>query len=332
MSRLTEVAAKVLAEKNHFFCEESENNDACWCCAIEWTSDNAFLPGRNYIAVIQNRKSYFSAISVKFKYDKNLSYKLSTVSLLKGDYGVAVLSFVDDDQLTLFGSDAKVSGISIVDGASAVEVGKIVPLYRLRRATNVTWQHIDTTRQIRSAQKVQLPLTIWFTGLSGSGKSTLANALENRLVAMGKHTMLLDGDNVRLGLNRDLGFNEVDRIENVRRVSEVAKLLNDAGLIVLASFIAPYEKDRGLARTILGESYIEVYVSTPLEVCEQRDVKGLYAKARAGKIPNFTGVTSQYEEPTSPDVVIDTSKLNIQESVDHLVTVLTSFDEEVIAS
>lgn len=331
MSRLAVVATKILADRKKIFFEESENNDACWCCAIEWASDGAFLPGRNYIAVIGNNTSYFSAVSLKFKCDEEVKFKLSTSQLLQDECGIAVLSFANDDRLASYVTGKDVCELSIVDAASAAEVGKIIPLYRLRRTTNVKWQHIDTTRQIRSAQKAQMPLTIWFTGLSGSGKSTLANALEKRLHAMGKHTMLLDGDNVRLGLNRDLGFNEVDRIENVRRVAEVANLMNDAGLIVLASFISPYEKDRELVRTIIGEGYIEVHVSTPLEVCEQRDVKGLYAKARAGEIPNFTGVTSQYEEPVAPDVVLDTSEMSIQEAIDHLLTLVTRLGGAKIA-
>jgi bifunctional enzyme CysN/CysC len=188
--------------------------------------------------------------------------------------------------------------------------------HSLRRSTNVVWQETDITRAVRSGQKHQKPLTLWFTGLSGSGKSTLANEVEKRLVAMGKHTMLLDGDNVRHGLNRNLGFKEVDRVENIRRISEVARLMNDAGLIVLTSFISPYRKDRENAAEIIGEEYIEIFVSTPLSVCEERDVKGLYKKARSGEIPQFTGVSSPYEEPLDPAVSIDTSKYSIEESVD----------------
>jgi bifunctional enzyme CysN/CysC len=189
----------------------------------------------------------------------------------------------------------------------------------LRRSTNVIWQKTDITREVRAAQKNQKPLTLWFTGLSGSGKSTLANEVEKRLLALGRHTMLLDGDNVRHGLNKNLGFTEVDRVENIRRIAEVARLMNDAGLIAITSFISPYEQDRGKAREIIGDSYMEIHVSTPLEECEKRDVKGLYQKARNGQIPNFTGISSPYEEPLSPDIRIDTTHISIEEATDLLM-------------
>ena len=176
------------------------------------------------------------------------------------------------------------------------------------------------TRQMRAAQKGQKPLTLWFTGLSGAGKSVLSNALEKRLLALGKHTMLLDGDNVRMGLCRNLGFTHQDRIENIRRVAEVSKLMNDAGLIVLTAFISPYRQDRENARRIIGDGVVEIYVSTPLEVCEQRDVKGLYAKARRGEIPNFTGISSDYEPPVEPDIQVDTSKCTMEEAVEQIIS------------
>jgi bifunctional enzyme CysN/CysC len=190
----------------------------------------------------------------------------------------------------------------------------------LRRSTNVVWQDTDITREIRARQKNQAPLTIWLTGLSGSGKSTLANELEKRLVALGKHTMLLDGDNIRHGLNMNLGFKETDRVENIRRVAEVAKLLNEAGLIAITSFISPYESDRENARRIIGDNFVEVFVSTPLQECEKRDVKGLYRKARAGEIPNFTGISSPYEKPQNPQIEIDTSQYSIEAATDKLLT------------
>ena len=192
-------------------------------------------------------------------------------------------------------------------------------MHTLRRSNNLVWQQTDITKKIRSEQKNQTTKTVWFTGLSGSGKSTLANELEKRLVAMGKHTMLLDGDNIRMGLNKNLGFTETDRVENIRRIAEVAKLMNDAGLIVLTAFISPYERDRENARQIIGEDFFEVYVSTPIEECERRDVKGLYRKARNGEIPNFTGVSSPYEKPVSPDLEIDTEVMSIEDAVTLIV-------------
>lgn len=186
----------------------------------------------------------------------------------------------------------------------------------------ITWHNMDITRERREEMLHQKAATIWLTGLSGSGKSTLANALERQLAAKGRHTMLLDGDNVRFGLNRDLGFSREDRVENIRRIAEAAKLMNDAGLIVLTSFISPFRKDRQIAREIIGDAFIEVYVSTPLEECERRDVKGLYQAARKGEIAEFTGITSAYEEPRHPEITIDTSKAGIQDCVLELLVAL----------
>lgn len=183
----------------------------------------------------------------------------------------------------------------------------------------ITWHSMDITRQRREEMLHQKAVTVWLTGLSGSGKSTLANALEQQLAAKGRHTMLLDGDNVRFGLNKDLGFSKEDRVENIRRIAEVAKLLNDAGLIVLTSFISPYRKDREAARAIIGDAFVEVYVSTPLRECERRDVKGLYQKARRGEIAEFTGISSAYEEPEHPEITIDTSGRSILDCAQELL-------------
>lgn len=188
---------------------------------------------------------------------------------------------------------------------------------------HLTWQNTDISRAIREKQLGQRACTIWFTGLSGSGKSTLANALEKKLVQQGKHTMLLDGDNVRMGLNRNLAFSEADRIENIRRIAEVAKLMNDAGLIVLTAFISPFARDRRNAREIIGENFIEVYVNTPLEECARRDVKGLYAAAQSGAIENFTGISSPYEIPEHPEISINTTEQEVEASAELLLKKLS---------
>lgn len=195
----------------------------------------------------------------------------------------------------------------------------------IAKEKNLVWQKTDISKEIREKSLNQKARTIWFTGLSGSGKSTLANEVEKRLVAMGKHTMLLDGDNVRMGLNNNLGFSDEDRVENIRRIAETAKLMNDAGLIVLTAFISPFRKDRRNANKIIGEDYIEVFVSTPLEECEKRDIKGLYKKARDGVIKEFIGISSPYEEPENPSITVDTTNRSLNESVDLVMKQLERF-------
>ena len=195
----------------------------------------------------------------------------------------------------------------------------------IAKEKNLVWQKTDISKEIREKSLNQKARTIWFTGLSGSGKSTLANEIEKRLVAMGKHTMLLDGDNVRMGLNNNLGFSDEDRVENIRRIAETAKLMNDAGLIVLTAFISPFRKDRRNANKIIGDDYIEVFVSTPLEECEKRDIKGLYKKARDGVIKEFTGISSPYEAPENPSITVDTTNRSLNESVDIVMKQLEKF-------
>jgi bifunctional enzyme CysN/CysC len=202
-----------------------------------------------------------------------------------------------------FAQERELGAFILIDRQSNATVAAGTLDFALRRAANVHWQHLDVDRAARAALKAQAPACLWFTGLSGSGKSTIANLVEKRLHALGHHTYLLDGDNVRHGLNRDLGFTEEDRVENIRRVAEVARLMVDAGLIVLVSFISPYRSERRFARERFGAGeFLEVFVDTPLAVCEARDVKGLYRRARAGEIPNFTGISAPYEVPEHAEV------------------------------
>ena len=197
--------------------------------------------------------------------------------------------------------------------------------HSMRRSENIQWQNVDVDKEARSSLAGHKPCIIWLTGLSGSGKSTIANALEKRLFAAGVRTYLLDGDNLRHGLNQDLGFTPADRVENIRRAGEVARLMVDAGLVVICAFISPYEAERNMVRSMVGaDEFLEIFIDTPLDVVETRDPKGLYAKARAGKITNFTGIDAPYEAPTDPDLRIDTTASTIDESVEAIVDVLTS--------
>ncbi len=195
--------------------------------------------------------------------------------------------------------------------------------FALRRASNIHWQALDVHKEARAALKGQKPCVLWFTGLSGSGKSTIANLVEKKLHSLGRHTYILDGDNVRHGLNRDLGFTDADRVENIRRVGETAKLLVDMGMITLVSFISPFTSERRMAREMVeANEFIEIYVDTSLEECERRDVKGLYAKARAGEIKHFTGIDSAYEVPELADIHIDGDKISAEQAAEQIVSIL----------
>ncbi len=284
-----------------------------------WMDDKELVEGRNYLLKLATRIVPATVMKIKHKIDINSGKHVTSDDAFKNELVECEISLANDIALTKYEINKSLGRFILIDRLSNMTSGAGIVKHTLRRSTNVVWQHTDITKDIRENQKDQRAKTIWFTGLSGSGKSTLANAVEKKLVALGKHTMLLDGDNVRHGLNKNLGFNEADRIENIRRVSEVAKLMNDAGLIVLTSFISPFKQDREEARRIIGDDYIEIYVSTPLEVCEERDVKGLYKKARKGEIPNFTGINSPYEEPTNPHIIINTAEIDLDKAVDLII-------------
>ncbi len=284
--------------------------------SILWMDDTELIEGRNYIIKLGTKMLPATIMAIKHKIDINTGKHITADKLFKNEMAVCDIALSENMVFDKFKNNKALGGFILIDRVTNMTSACGIVEHALRRSTNVVWQDTDITREIRAKQKGQNPLTLWFTGLSGSGKSTLANEVEKRLVAMGKHTMLLDGDNIRHGLNRNLGFKEADRVENIRRIAEVAKLMNDAGLITLTSFISPYKKDRKNAKEIIGDGFIEIFVSTPLEECEKRDVKGLYKKARAGKIPNFTGISSPYEKPENPHIEIDTSKYSIEEATD----------------
>jgi bifunctional enzyme CysN/CysC len=293
--------------------------------SILWMDDTKLVPGRNYLVKVGTKTLPGTVMAIKHKVDINTGKHLAAHQVFKNELVECEISLSEAMVFDTFENNEALGGLILIDRMTYMTSACGVIEHSLRRSTNVVWQETDITREIRAQQKGQKPLTLWFTGLSGSGKSTLANEVEKRLVALGHHTMLLDGDNVRHGLNKNLGFTETDRVENIRRIAEVAKLMNEAGLITLTSFISLYKADRENARGIIGEPFIEVYVSTSLKECEKRDVKGLYKKAHAGEIPNFTGISSPYEAPENPEIEMDTSKYSIEEATDYIVKKIIAY-------
>ena len=288
-----------------------------------WLEETPLYPGRSYLLRLGTQTVPATVLRIKHKTDINSGERIAVTRLFQNELALCDLSAVQPLVFDSFDRCRALGGFLLIDRVSNRTCACGVIRHPLRRSDNLTWQKTDVTRALRSAHTGQTPLTLWFTGLSGSGKSTIANALERRLFESGRFTMLLDGDNVRMGLNRNLGFEPEDRIENIRRIAEVAKMMNDAGLIVLTAFISPYADDRQNARRIVGEqSFFEIYVSTPLSVCERRDVKGLYRRARNGEIPNFTGISSPYEVPGHPDVTVSTAEDSVEACVDRILAVL----------
>lgn len=286
---------------------------------ILWMDEHRLVPGRNYILKVGTSQITGTVVKIKHRLDINTGEAVDAETLSKNEIGTCEISCSDRIPFAMFRDSRAMGSLILIDLVSHMTSACGVIRSSQSESSNLTWHEMDVTRKTRSLSLGQEPKTLWFTGLSGSGKSTLANEIEKRLAMSGKHTMLLDGDNVRMGLNRNLGFSEEDRVENIRRIAEVAKLMNDAGLIVLTSFISPFEADRKRAAEIIGDAFTEVYVSTPLEECEKRDVKGLYKKARAGEIPQFTGISSPYEVPENPDITVDTTELTLKEAADYVI-------------
>ena len=288
-----------------------------------WMDDNYLVAGKNYLLKLGTKTVPAVVMNIKYKVDVNTGSQVHADTIYKNEIAVCDISVSDKIVLEKFKDSRALGSLILIDRISNMTSACGVVLHTLRRSENLTWQQMDVTREFRARLKGQTPKTIWLTGLSGSGKSTIANELEKRLAGLGKHTMLLDGDNVRIGLNNNLGFEEADRIENIRRTAEVCKLMNDAGLIVITAFISPFVRDRRKAREIIGaESFVEVYVNMSLQECERRDVKGLYKKARSGEIPNFTGISSPYEEPLHPAVTVSTEQYGINDCVEKILAVL----------
>ena len=274
---------------------------------VVWFDGNSMKPGRSYILRTENDSVSATVTALKHRVNINSFVREAAKSLRMNEIGVCNISTQSPIAFDAYSENRATGNFIFVDRLTNATVGAGMIDFPLRRADNVHWQATDVSKNARSAMKNQRPAVLWFTGLSGSGKSTIANALERVLHVRGKHTYLLDGDNVRHGLNRDLGFTEEDRVENIRRVAEVAKLMADAGLIVLVSFISPFRDERRMARELMDEGeFFEIFVDTPIEECARRDPKGLYEKAFAGKIANFTGVSSPYEAPNNPELHLHT--------------------------
>ena len=290
---------------------------------VLWTSDNELLPGRTYLMKIGEATVQATIAQPRYVIDVETMDELAARTLERNDIGVCHLNLDRQIAFDPFSENRETGRFTLLDRLTDEVVGAGIIDFALRRASNIHMQALDIDKGARSELKGQRPAILWFTGLSGSGKSTIANALEKKLHAMGRHTAILDGDNVRHGLNQDLGFTDADRVENIRRVSEVGKLMVEAGLIVLVSFISPFRSERKMARQMMEDGeFVEIHVDTPLEVAERRDVKGLYAKARSGEIKNFTGIDSPYEAPLNPEIRLATTDQSPEAAADELLTFL----------
>ncbi len=287
---------------------------------VVWMDEDALSPGRSYLLKTGARTATAQVTTIKHRVNVNTLEKLAATRLELNDIAVCNLSLDRGIAFEPYEVNRDLGGFILIDRITNRTVGAGMIRFALRRADNIHWQAIDVDRDARAAMKGQKGRVVWLTGLSGAGKSTIANLVDRRLHAMGRHTYLLDGDNVRHGLSRDLGFTEEDRVENIRRVAEVARLMADAGLIVITAFISPFRAERRMAREMMAEGeFIEVFVDAPLALAEARDVKGLYAKARAGTLKNFTGIDSPYEAPEQAEIVIDTTTVSAVEAAERIV-------------
>lgn len=286
---------------------------------IVWFDEQALLPGRSYLLRTETDQASATVTDLGYRINVNDFAHEAAKSLAMNEVGVVNISVQSPLVFDAFSNNRATGAFILIDRMTNATVGAGMILHPLRRADNIHWQSLDIGKQARAAAKHQKPAVLWFTGLSGSGKSTIANLLEKKLHVAGKHTYILDGDNIRHGLNRDLGFSEADRVENIRRVAEVARLMADAGLIVLVSFISPFRAERQVARELMEEGeFIEVFVDTPFDECARRDPKGLYARAIKGEIRNFTGLDSPYEPPEKPELHLQTLGKSPEEMVDVL--------------
>ena len=288
-----------------------------------WMDGQPMLPERSYLARFASASAVARVTDLTHRVDVDTLGRLAAKTLELNEIGYCKISLDRPVPFDSHGAIRRTGAFVLIDRSTRATVGAGRIGFALRRAGNVVWQELKTDKAERARAIGQKPCVLWLTGLSGAGKSTIADRLEQKLRALGRHTYVLDGDNVRHGLNRDLGFTDRDRVENIRRVSEVAKLMVDAGLLVIVSFISPFRSEREMARNLMEEGeFFEIFVDTPLDVCEARDPKGLYVKARRGEIPNFTGIDSPYEAPGNPDLRIDTTELSAEQAAESVVQLL----------
>jgi bifunctional enzyme CysN/CysC len=291
--------------------------------SVAWMSDRPLLRGRNYLMRIGPKLVTATIAPLKYKVNVNSLEHVAANKLELNEIGVCELELDQPIAFDAYAENRDTGGFILIDRITNDTVGAGMLRHALRRSENLAWQAMDVDKAARAALKDQTPCVLWLTGLSGAGKSTLANRVEKELHGLGRHTYLLDGDNVRHGLSKDLGFTEADRVENIRRVAEVARLMVDAGLIVIVSFISPFRNERRMARALFGPAeFVEVFVDAPLEVAEARDPKGLYAKARRGELRNFTGIDSPYEPPEQPEIHVETAALTPEECAERVLATL----------
>ena len=303
--------------KNYYFSSDQ------FASHIIWMNKDDMLPERNYIFRFINSQTIGKITDLVHKININSFDKIASKSLKLNEIGYCKVALNKNTIFNSYKKNKSLGSFVIIDQFSNQTLAAGVIDHELRRASNISWQDLYVNKQLRSSINSQKPCILWFTGLSGSGKSTIANIIEQKLHQLGKRTYLLDGDNVRHGLNKDLGFTDTDRVENIRRVSEVSKLMVDAGLITIVSFISPFKSERKMAREIVQkDEFIEIYVDTPIEECEKRDPKGLYKKVRAGELKNFTGIDSDYEIPIKPEIILNTKTKNAEDLADEVLLFL----------
>ena len=325
-----ELADEIDISRGDLICNKNSTSDAIdqFQAKLLWMDEVEMVPGRPYIFKFSSSESNGSISKLRHRINVNTFVDEAANDLKLNEIGIVNIALDKKVPMDSYANSRSLGSFIIIDKMSNNTVGMGLVNFALRRGENVYWHNMEINKSVRAKSKNQKPIVLWFTGLSGSGKSTIANILEKKLYNLGKHTMLLDGDNVRHGLNKDLGFTDVDRVENIRRIANVSNLMLEAGLITIVSFIAPFEAERKLAQDLMGKDLLEIFIDVPIAVAESRDPKGLYKKARSGNLKNFTGIDSPYEKPKNPDVHIHSDKISPEESAGLILKKL--YDDEII--